>query len=34
MKAIYLAPGLIRAGHACAASITGSIGLKLNIYSH
>lgn len=34
MKAIYLAPELVMAGHACAASITGSIGVKLTIYSH
>lgn len=33
MKAVYLALGLMMAGHACAASITGSIGVKLTIYS-
>ncbi|MEM6051275.1 hypothetical protein AAH450_11960 [Erwinia sp. P7711] len=33
MKAVYLAFGLMMAGHACAASITGSIGVKLTIYS-
>lgn len=33
MKAVYLALGLVMAGHACAASITGSIGVKLTIYS-
>ncbi|MFU9135949.1 MULTISPECIES: hypothetical protein [unclassified Erwinia] len=32
MKAVYLALGLIMAGRACAASITGSIGVKLTIY--
>lgn len=33
MKAVYLAFGLMMAGHACAGSITGSIGVKLTIYS-
>lgn len=34
MKAVYRAPGLMMAGHARAASVTGSIGVKLTIYSH
>lgn len=33
MKAALLALGLMMAGHAYAASISGSIGVKLTIYS-
>lgn len=33
MKAVILAAGLLMAGQACAAAITGSIGVKLVIYS-
>ena len=33
MKTVYLALGLMMTGHAFAASITGSIGVKLTIYS-
>ncbi|MBV4365814.1 hypothetical protein ACMGGR_16825 [Erwinia sp. BNK-24-b] len=33
MKAASLALGLMMAGQVCAASITGSIGVKLTIYS-
>ena len=33
MKAVYLALGLLMTGHACAASTTGSIGVKLTIYT-
>lgn len=33
MKAVYLAMGLVMAGHACAATTTGSIRVKLTIYS-
>ncbi|MTD27300.1 hypothetical protein [Erwinia sorbitola] len=33
MKTVYLALGLMMTGHAFAASTTGSIGVKLTIYS-
>lgn len=33
MKAVYMALGLMMAGQAAAASITGSIGVRLTIYS-
>ncbi|MEN5016697.1 hypothetical protein ABEH87_10140 [Erwinia sp. Eh17-17] len=33
MKTVYLALGLMMTGHAFAASMTGSIGVKLTIYS-
>ncbi|WP_455812678.1 hypothetical protein [Pseudomonas graminis] len=33
MKTVYLALGLMMTGHAFAASITGSIGVKLTIYT-
>lgn len=33
MKTVYLALGLMMTGHAFAASIGGSIGVKLTIYS-
>lgn len=33
MKTVYLALGLMMTGHAFAASITGSIGVTLTIYS-
>lgn len=33
MKAALLAVGLMMAGHAYAASVTGRIGVKLTIYS-
>lgn len=33
MKTVYLALGLMMTGHAFAATMTGSIGVKLTIYS-